>query len=174
MCTCFWVREAQGWAWGLEEAPGHLWVVLLGISMTLKSVRDTCGVSSQLWGIALSWVCPFIDRCYIWAGGKVFLQGAARLSAGQGRVGAAPQSTPADWGLCQPKIAAPVLVCGCRASPAQGYRGVRQDHGNPLRWSPPSTALPLEMGLEQETPWARSLPASQAEQGCSSLCWSSI
>lgn len=117
MCTCFWVREAQGWSWGLEGAPGHLWVVLLGISMTLKSVRDTCGVSSQLWGVALSWVCRFIDRCYIWAGGKVFLQGAARLSAGQGGVGAAPQSTPAGWGLCQPKIAA---LCSCvAAEPAQ-------------------------------------------------------
>lgn len=43
----FW--EAQGWGWGLEVAPGHLWVVLVAISMTMKSLVNICAISSQVW-----------------------------------------------------------------------------------------------------------------------------
>lgn len=141
MCTCFGVKDAQGWAWGLEEAPGHLWVVLVGIFMTIKSLMNIWAVSSQVWGVALG----STDRCCICSAGELFLQ--EQLSSHLGR---------AVFGLPKPPQQALPAQNHCPRAcvwlQSSGVQGLRQGHRNLLSWSPPFIAVLWKWSLEQESP----------------------
>lgn len=138
----FW--DAQGWVWGLEVAPGHLWVVLVAISMTIKSLVNICAVSSQVWGAALGFIdinsLTFIDKC-IWSGVSSSFREQLSSCLGRAVLGLLPKP---------PQQALPAQSrCSC-ARPwlqSQPSSGVSQDHRNLLSWSTPSIALPLEMGF---------------------------
>lgn len=106
-----------------------------GISTTIKSLMNICGTSSQVWGVALG----FIDRCCIWSGGELFLQGAAQLSPGQGSVGAAPQTIPAS--SASPKSLL-LLLCGAQSQPRGSGRTTGARSAGALL-----SELPLEMGF---------------------------
>lgn len=151
MCTCFGVRDAQGWAWGLEEAPGHLWVVLVGISTAIKSLMNIWGISSQVWAVDL-----LTDVVFgVVMSSSLREQFSSHLARAVFGLLKPPQQALPAQNLCS---CAPVWL---QSQPSSGVQGFRQDL---LSWSPPFSLL-WKWILEQENPWARSHLLPGPEQG---------